>query len=101
MDSNWLGRRGRARCRSSILASSQQATLDDNKLANGQFDGNRISVDQAAAGQTSINGKWTGSVVAASVGIAAIGLGVWLIAGDRADVALLPSWEGVSVVGRF
>ncbi len=84
-----------------ILASSQQSTLNGNKLPDGHFDGSRISVASAASEQTSINGKWTGVGIAAGVGVAAIGVGAWLIASDRADVALVPSWDGLSLAGRF
>lgn len=83
------------------LASSQQATLDGNKSANGHFDALLISVDQAASEQTSINSKWTGMGIAAGVGVAAIGVGVWLVAGAPTDVAIVPTWDGLSVAGRF
>ncbi len=84
-----------------VLANSQQSTLDGNKLANGHFDGARISVDQAASEQASINGKWTGAGLAAGVGVAAIGVGAWLVAGAPANVAVVPTWDGFSVAGRF
>ena len=84
-----------------VVASGQQSTLDGNKLANGHFDGTRITLDQAATEQTSINTKWAGMGVAAGVGVAALGLGVWLIAGTPADVAVVPTWDGLSVAGRF
>ena len=84
-----------------VLASGQQSTLNGNKNANGHFDATRISVDQAASEQTSINGKWTGVGLAAGVGVAAIGLGAWLVAGAPADVAVVPTWDGFSIAGRF
>ena len=84
-----------------VLASGQQSTLNGNKNANGHFDATRISVDQAASEQTSINGKWTGMGIAAGVGVAAIGVGAWLVAGAPADVAVVPTWDGFSIAGRF
>ncbi len=84
-----------------VLASGQQSTLDGNKLANGHFDGSKISVDQAASEQTSINGKWTGVGIAAGVGVAVIGVGAWLVAGAPKDVAVVPTWDGLCVAGRF
>ena len=84
-----------------ILASNQQSTLNGNRLSDGHFDGSRITVATAASEQTSINGKWTGMGVAAGIGVAAIGVGAWLIASDRAEVAVVPSWDGIGVAGRF
>ena len=84
-----------------ILANSQQATLDGNLLPDGNFDGRKVSVANAASEQTSINGKWTTVAVAAGVGVAAIGVGAWLVASAHADVAIVPGWDGFSIAGRF
>ncbi len=84
-----------------IVASGQQSTLDGNLLPDGNFDGRKISVADAASAQSGINGKWTGVVVASGAGAAAVGVGVWLLATARADVAIVPRADGFSLAGRF
>ena len=84
-----------------ILAKGQQNKLDGNLLADGNFDGRKISVNDAATEQSSINSKWTTTAVAAGAGVAAIGVGIWLVARARADVAVVPTWDGFTIAGRF
>ena len=84
-----------------VVAMGEQSTLDANLLPSGNFDGRKISVADAASAQISVNSKWTGMGIAAGVGLAAIGVGSWLVATDRPTVAVLPSWNGFSLAGRF
>ncbi len=84
-----------------FIARSQQATLDSNKLSDGTFDGRRITVAYAADQQASINSKWTGTAIGAGAGAVVLGIGVWLLAGAQVDVAIVPSWDRISLAGRF
>lgn len=84
-----------------IVANSQQATLDSHLLSDGRFDGHRISVATAASEQVSINGKWTAVAITSGLGAAALGVGAWLVATARADVAVLPNLNGFAIAGSF
>ncbi len=87
----------------SILAAAQQSSLDANLLPDGYFDSNKITLEQAAAEQRSVNGKWAGVGVLAGVGAVGIGVGTWLLLTDHApaSLTLLPRLDGLSIAGQF
>ncbi len=82
-------------------ADNQQTDLNRFKLPTGNFDGRLISVDDAVAKQAAVNSYWTAAAVAGGVGVVAIVVGAILLPSSHAEVAIAPSWDRLTIVGRF